>query len=122
MTELLKEETEEALKEKLSKFRKNEKFIERDLPRTLHEFEGFADYLIALYDFPPGDSYKHAIATMIMHLDPLQTTATFDYFARSIIKSICNDVAFTKIQEYNEAMKKKRESEAEAKAKDVIDG
>lgn len=43
-------------------------------------------------------SYRHAIASMILHLDTLITHKPKRFFAKAIRKSMANQVAFEKIQ------------------------
>lgn len=64
------------------------------LPKGLSDFNIFAEDIFNTYDFPNHPSYRHAIATMIMHLHPLCHKKSKAFFARGIRKSQANEVAF----------------------------
>lgn len=81
------------------------------LPRTKEEFDTFFSSIFETYNFPDKDEYKHAIATMVMHLDPIKTMKPKTYFVKAIQKAQANQVAYAIIQEIN----KKQKEEAELK-------
>lgn len=76
------------------------------LPRGREEFDKFVDSIFDTYDLPNHKSYKHSIATMIMHLSPQSDTATKFYFAQSIRKAMSNEVAFYIIKEIRDEEQK----------------
>lgn len=86
------------------------------LPVGGTEFDKFFDSIVETYDLPNLPSYKHAVATMIMHLGPLQHRVSKHYFYASIRKSMANQVAYDKIQEIKDAERAKAEPEPEQKS------
>lgn len=88
------------------------------LPTTKEEFDVFFSSIFSSYGFPDKDEYKHAISTMVMHLDPTQTMKPKSYFARSIKKAQANQVAYAIIQEIN----KKQKEEQEKKQNETANG
>lgn len=79
------------------------------LPRGSQEFEDFCDSIFEVYKIPKTDSYKHALAAMIQHLDPQTIYQSKSWFAASIYNAQAREVAFYKIQEIQ---KKERETAA----------
>ena len=75
------------------------------LPTGTTQFDQFYKKIIDTYDLPDLPSYKNAVATMIMHLDPLTTSKSRVYFGRSIKKSMANQVAYEVIQQIRETEK-----------------
>lgn len=69
------------------------------LPVGGSEFDSFFESICTLYGLPNLPSYRQAVATMIMHLGPIQYRASKHYFYASIRKSMANQVAYDKIQE-----------------------
>jgi len=82
------------------------------LPTTREEFDIFTKEILDTYSFPDKDEYRHAIATMIMHLDPQTITKDLDYFANSIKKAQANQVAYEIIQEINNKQKEASQLQA----------
>lgn len=80
-------------------------FFPTALPRGTGEFEDFAQSIIDTYKLPDLPSYRHAIASMIMHLPPTCHRAAKRFFAKSVLKAMANEVSYAKIQEYRDAMK-----------------
>lgn len=78
-------------------------FFPTPLPRGMEEFDTYIDNLLELYDIPQLDSYRHAVATMIMHLGPTTSKIAPRYFAHSIFKAMANEVAYQKIQDIKHA-------------------
>lgn len=68
------------------------------LPITVDELNLMIKDVLLANDLPDNPSYHHAIATAIMHLDPLTTRKQKRFFAKSVRKSISNQVAFDKMQ------------------------
>jgi len=79
------------------------------LPVGASDFHKFADSVFWTYNLPNLPSYRHAIASMIMHLGPQVESAPKRYFARTIKKAMANQVAYEVIQEI-------KEQQAQAKA------
>lgn len=85
-------------------------FFSAPLPRGTAEFETFSQSIIDIYNLPDLPSYRHAIASMIMHLPPTCHRASKRYFAKCVLKAMANEISYAKIQEYKEAMKKAEEA------------
>lgn len=80
------------------------------LPLGMQDFDDFVESIIVLYNFPDDNTYRGAIATMIMHLDPLVTRKPKAWFAASIRKSMSNQIAYAKLQQYKNEKKPDIES------------
>lgn len=83
------------------------------LPRGMTELESFVTDIFSTYGFADSPHYRHAIATMILHLDTLCDKKSKAYFARAVRKSQANEVAFEMLQQLKEQEEKKK---AELKA------
>lgn len=83
------------------------------LPKGSSDFDKFADSIIKTYNIPDMHSYRQAIATMILHLDPLTDRKPKKYFALSIMKAMANEVAYSKIQEFKKLAEEKAKKEKE---------
>ena len=70
------------------------------------EFDEWSEDLFRSFDLPDNPSYRHAVASMILHLGPQTTSKAKSYFAISIRKAMANQIAFEKIQEYKKAEEK----------------
>lgn len=68
------------------------------LPITGEEFDKFAAEIFEASGLPDNPSYRHAIATCIMHLDAVTDKKERSYFARAIRKTAANHVAFIKMK------------------------
>lgn len=73
------------------------------LPKGAKEFDVFIESILETYNLPDMPSYRHAVASMIMHLGPQTSTKSKIFFARSIRKAMSNQVAYEKIQELKDA-------------------
>lgn len=82
-----------------------------ELPRTIPEFDLFFESICETYNIPKLPSYKHAVASMIMHLGPLETHKAKHFFVKSIRKAQANEISYAIIQDV-----KKQEAEAQKKA------
>ena len=80
------------------------------LPITGEEFDKFADEILALGQLPDNPSYRHAIASCIMHLDPVTDRKERSYFAKAIRKSISNQVAYNKMKQLEKEDQEKQEA------------
>lgn len=95
------------------------------LPQGSEEFDAYASKLLELYSLPQKDTYRHAIASMIMHLGPTTHRIPMRYFAISIFKAMSNEVAYSKIQDLKKALaaeeqKRKTEDSPQLTAKQGI--
>lgn len=74
-------------------------FISSPLPYGMEQFDNFCTDLFYTYGLPDNPSYRHAIATQIMHLGPTTNRKPKRYFAKTTLKSMANQIAYLKIQE-----------------------
>lgn len=81
---------------KMKKFVRS--FFPVKLPTGLLEFNQFSSNIIETYNLPNLPSYKHAIASMIMHLGPTTFYKSPRFFAISVKKSMANQTAYEMIQ------------------------
>ena len=85
-------------------------FFPQKLPTGVLEFNQFCSNILDTYNLPHLPSYKHALASMIMHLGPTTLYKSPWFFAVSVKKSMANQTAYEMIQQIKE--------EAELKAKE----
>lgn len=84
------------------------------------ELDKFTSDLFKSYDIPDTRSYRHAIATMIMHLGPTTTAIPKIFFVRSVRKAMANQLAYDKIKEINEADKIEALKKAEIAKSEIL--
>lgn len=84
------------------------------LPIGVTEFNEFCDSIIHTYDLPDFLSYRHSIATMIMHLGETATHKPKAWFAKCITNAMAKEVAFEMIQKLKKEMQEKFEAEKKA--------
>lgn len=93
-------------------------FFPSHLPKGSKEFDDFATSILDLANFPDNKSYRHAIASMLQHLGPLEDKKAKRFFIKSIKSAQVREVAFYKIQELKkliqEAEKEKEATQAES--------
>jgi hypothetical protein len=77
-------------------------FFPTTLPTGMAEFTAFCDSIIWTYDLPDLVSYRHAIASMVMHLGPTTISKPKRYFAISVKKAMANQIAYENIQLFKE--------------------
>lgn len=77
-----------------------------ELPRTIADLDRLTTDVIKIYGLPDEPSFRQAVASSIMHLGPLTTTASKSFFGKSIKKAMANHAAFDKIR----ALKKEEEA------------
>jgi hypothetical protein len=73
-------------------------YVPRRLPDTANAFETWTNEIIELGDFPANDSFKHAVATQVLHLPPGELKKSQMYFVNTLRRSITNQAAFSVIQ------------------------
>lgn len=73
------------------------------------EFEEFYQLILSTYKLPDYPSYKQAIATMVMHLEPTESKKHISFFGRALKKSMANQVAYEVIDLIREADKTKKQ-------------
>lgn len=69
------------------------------LPETPAEHESWASEIIKLGKFPDNDSFRHALATQILHLPPNILKQSKMWFVKNLKRSIANQTAFQVIQQ-----------------------
>lgn len=80
------------------------------LPKTQEQFDKMISEILAANDLPDNPSYKHAIASAIMHLGPLVNAKPNMYFVKSVHKSISNQVAYELMRRLEREEKEKSEA------------
>lgn len=90
------------------------------LPSKDSDFDQFCSSIFKTYSLPDMPSYRHAIATMIMHLSPTVAFKSKIYFALSIRKAIANEIAYGKIREIRESEKAAETDGLQDPPKDVV--
>lgn len=83
--------------------------FESTLPIGMAEFEDFCLKIFDVYGIPDNPSYRHAIATMVLHLGPTVHRKPMNFFARSIRKAQANQCAW----EWTQIIKQKEKEDAE---------
>ncbi len=79
-------------------FKHTRGFFPSALPVGVDQFNGFADSIFDLYGLPNLPSYKHAIASIVMHLGPTTAYKSKFFFSLTIKKSMANQIAYEVIQ------------------------
>lgn len=82
-----------------------------ELPVGMTALDNFMTEIFETYDLPDMPSYRHAVASMIMHLGPQTHTCAPMHFVKTIKKAMANQVAYEKIQAIKEEEKKAKELE-----------
>ena len=95
-------------------------YLPTDLPVGMTDLENFSTDIFKTYDIPDKRSYRHAVATMIMHLGPQTNKVPKMYFVKSIRKAMANQIAFEKIQAIKEEEKAELEA-AKVVAQDAVE-
>lgn len=73
--------------------------IPTKIPTGKTELEAWIDRVLGDNKLPVLDSYRHAIATMILHLPPTQHKVATSTFVASVKKAMANQVAYDIIQD-----------------------
>lgn len=68
------------------------------IPISQDELNQLISEVICAEDVPNDPTYHHAIAAAVMHLGPVTHRKARRFFAKSIRRSIANQVAFNKIE------------------------
>lgn len=74
-------------------------FIPTQVPMGMTAFHSWADSLIETYAFPNDPSVKFALATMIMHLGPIEAYKPRRYFMLAIKAGAAKQIASAVFQE-----------------------
>jgi len=71
----------------------------RPLPQTDSELKQLVQEVLELGGFPENDSFSHAVASQIMHMDSQASDCRARNFIVTLKRSIANQVAFNMIEE-----------------------
>ncbi len=83
------------------------------LPKTEAEFDDFCQDLFNTYQIPDKPSYRHAVASMIMHLETTRASMPKRYFIDSIRKAQANEIAYSVIEAIRKQDKLDREKKTQ---------
>lgn len=89
------------------------------LPTTPEQFEKWSNDILELGGYPVNNSFKHALATQLMHAGERETSKPKAFFASTIERSIINQMAFQMMQDIKAEEKAKREATT-VEGKEVI--
>lgn len=91
-------------------------FFPSQLPTGITGFDQWASSIFDTYNIPSNSTYRHALASMIMHLGPTTHRKSKWFFVASIRKAQANQIAYEVIEQVKADDRKKAE-EAAAQAK-----
>lgn len=98
---------------RLTKFKQYLDRLKHTLPTALpigsQEFDSFAESILSTHNLPMNDSFKHSVATMLLHLDPQTTHRSKAWFAKALKNAQIKETAWFKIEEYKKAQKAAQE-------------
>lgn len=83
-------------------------FVPRRLPETPAAHWAWATAIIEIGSLPDNDSFRHAIATQVLHLPPNVMRKSQMYFVSTLRRSIANQTAFQIVQETKGAQKNEK--------------
>lgn len=89
--------------------------LSEELPQNEAAVLQFAEEVISLGGFPSNDSFVHAIATQIMHVNSDQIHVRKINFVNALKRSIANQSAYNILS----SLKEKQRDEAAQKANEV---
>lgn len=87
-------------------------FIPELLPQSPAQFDTWATEILSVANLPDNDSFRHALASQLMHLGDRVTHAPKRYFIKLLFKAITNQTAFQIMQELKERAKNEKTVEA----------
>lgn len=90
------------------------------LPLSVPELDAYVEELCTEFDLPRTDDTYENVATMLMHAPPSVCKAPMRFFGESVKKSIVNQAAYAKLEEFRnkraqKAANEKQKSELQAK-------
>lgn len=86
-------------------------YVPTQLPNTPDKHEAWSASVCELSGYPLNDSFRQALAIMILHLGPTTSYKAKQYFIRSLDKTAANQIASHVIETIREAHKKGKLSE-----------
>lgn len=84
------------------------------------EYTAWEANVLALYDLPNLPSYRHALATAIMHLPTTCSHAPISFFGKTIRKAMANQIAYDTIYSINEEEKLKKSLEVAKESEQMV--
>lgn len=84
------------------------------LPVTEEQLNSFVKDLVNLFGLPDTDDTYETICTMIMHMPQTACRAPRSFFGDSVLKSMTNQIVFTKLREFSAKRKQAETPQAEA--------
>jgi len=78
-------------------------FLPSKLPITLADHDTWAISILKTAKLPDNDSFRHALATMVMHLGPTTVWKAKMFFILSLQKAIANEIAYNVMQDLKKA-------------------
>ena len=74
-------------------------YVPKRLPETPAAYTAWEQGILDAGGFPVNDSFRHAIATQVLHLTPSVHVKSQMFFVNNLRRSIANQVAFSVIQD-----------------------
>lgn len=71
----------------------------KELPQTREEWDVLYNRLVKWFALPDSDDTKHAVSTLILHMDQQKHKAPLKLFVRAIKKQIANAAAYAVVEE-----------------------
>lgn len=99
-------------------FKKIKSYFPQRLPVGVTAFNFWADEIIVLAKCPNNDSFKFALATMIINLGPTRNKAPKNYFVKALQAGMAKQVASGIMYDLKEKQKAE-ELKAKIKAEDT---
>lgn len=86
------------------------------LPTNESALDAFVAQVTREYELPEGMDTYDMIATMILHLPTTKAFQTKSYFGHGVLKSMANQVAFKKLEEFRKIREAKEQESKELEA------
>lgn len=91
------------------------------LPLNIAELDQYVNDLCEAFDLPKTDDTYENICTMMLHAPPSVCKAPMRFFGESVKKSIVNQAAYTKLEEFrNKRSQKDREQKQKSEMQAAI--
>lgn len=74
-------------------------YVPRRLPEFADQYAAWEAQICQVGNFPLNDSFRHAIATQVLHLPPHIHYKSQQYFINNLRRSMANQTAFGVIQD-----------------------
>lgn len=105
---------EQQMKQRLKQFflKLYHSAIPMTVPRGLTAMNAFIDKILSLYNLPNDLSYRHAVASMIMHMDKEAYKIRLNHIASALYAAMSKQVAYQVLQDIKQAQDIKAQEEA----------